>query len=125
MPRKKTLPPTTSQLNAVVTALAKENARLKAELDEVQEDLSDTVDRMLANERNEKKTQTAAQKELEELHREIDGKNPASKDPQWYITRLRIMKSQLEKMRTQVARLERICTENDINIDDDGEEQVA
>jgi chromosome segregation ATPase len=125
MPRKKTLPPTTSQLNAVVTALAKENARLKAELDEVQQDLSDTVDRMLANERNEKKTQTAAQKELEELHREIDGKNPASKDPQWYITRLRIMKSQLEKMRTQVARLERICTENNINIDDDGEEQVA
>lgn len=124
MPRKKALPPTTSTLNAVVTALAKENARLKAELDEVQTDLSETVDRMLANERNEKKSQTAAQKELDELHREIDGKNPASKDPQWYITRLRIMKSQLEKMRGQVERLERICTENNITIDD-GEEQVA
>lgn len=124
MPRKKALPPTTSQLNAVVTALAQENARLKAELDEVQEDLSDTVDRMLANERNEKKTLVAAQKELDELHREIDGKAPASKDPQWYITRVRIMRSQLDKMRTQVAHLERICTENNITIDD-GEEQVA
>jgi hypothetical protein len=122
MPRKKALPPTTSQLNAVVTALAKDNARLKAELDEVQEDLKDTVDRMLANARNENKTLIATKKELDDLHREIDGKNPASSDPQWYITRLRIMRSQLEKMRQQVARLERICTDNNIKIDG---EQVA
>lgn len=124
MPRKKTLPPTTSTLNAVVTALAKENARLKEELDSVQDDLSETVERMLENERREKKVLSAVQKDLSELHREIDGKNPTCKDPQWYIQRLRIMRSQLDKMRQQVAHLERVCQDNNIPTDD-GEEQVA
>jgi hypothetical protein len=126
MPRKKSLPPTNSTLNAVVAALAKENARLKEDFEAVQSDLGDTVDRMMDNERTQKKAMDAVKRDLTLLMKEIDGKAPACSDLQWYINRLRITRSQLDKMRKQVAQLERICEENGIDVEEnDDKDKVA
>jgi len=101
MPRKKTPPPTNSTLNAVVAALAKENARLKEQLELIQADLTDTIDRMMDEQRKNNKVQTALMTELAGLRREIDAKAPAGSDPMWFVNRLRTMRTQLQRMRQE------------------------
>lgn len=106
MPRKKSAPLTTNTLNAIVVELANENARLKNELENAQSDLTETIDRMMENMRKDKSAIDAIKKDLELLRREIDGKNAPSEDSQWYISKLRLMRSQLEKMKKEVASME-------------------
>lgn len=117
MPRTKALPQLGGALHVVVDSLVKENAKLKAELAEVQADLSDTIERMLDEKHVEQALRDRLKKDLHDIYRAIGGPVSTEPDPQYYLGRIRIMKDQLRRMRDQVDRLESIVINAGLDVD--------
>lgn len=130
MPRKKNPIPTNGTLNAVVVKLANENALLREKLDDAQSDLTDTLDRMLKNQRREKDDRTALERDLKLFLKEIDGKGDA--DLAWYVQKIRMMRTQLKRLRLEHEELEKAVAqqstagkENVKPVHEQAKEQVA
>lgn len=109
MPRKKNPIPTNGTLNAIVVKLADENARLRQELDDAKTDLTDTLDRMLANSRRDSNDKKEIERDLKLILKEIDGKGDG--EFAWYIQKIRLMHTQLKRLRKEHEQLEKVVAD--------------
>lgn len=125
MPRKKTPLPTSGEMTGVVVKLAKENAKLREELEDAKTDLTDTLDRMLDNQNRDHKDKESLKRDLKLLFKEIDGKGDA--DFNWYIQKIRMMRTQLKRLRLEHEQLEKAVAQQAGKDDpkEQSKEQVA